>query len=59
MSRFQVLRTNHTSITVSDLDQTCGFSLDALGFEVISRALRDPAAIRDITGVKGADTKVA
>jgi len=59
MSGFQVLRTNHTSFTVSDLDRTCGFFVDALGFEVISRAPRDPAVIRDITGVEGADIEVA
>ena len=59
MSGFQVLRTNHTSFTVSDLDRTCGFFVEALGFEVISRAPRDPAVIRDITGVEGADIEVA
>ena len=59
MSGFQILRTNHTSFTVSDLDRTCGFFVDALGFEVISRAPRDPAIIRDITGVEGADIEVA
>ncbi len=59
MSGFQVLRTNHTSLTVSDLDRTCGFFVEALGFEVISRAPRDPAVIRDITGVEGADIEVA
>jgi len=59
MSGFQVLRTNHTSFTVSDLDRTCGFFEDALGFEVISRAPRDPALIGQITGVDGADIEVA
>lgn len=59
MSGFHVLRTNHTSFTVSDLDRTCGFFTDALGFEVISRAPRDPSVIREITGVEGADIEVA
>lgn len=59
MSGFEVLRTNHTSFTVSDLDRTCGFFVDALGFEVISRAPREPALIRQITGVEGADIEVA
>ena len=59
MSGFQVLRTNHTSFTVSDLDRTCGFFVDALGFKVISQTPRDPAVIRDITGVEGADIEVA
>ena len=56
---FQVLRTNHTSFTVSDLDRTCDFFVNALGFEVISRAPRDPTLIGQITGVNGADIEVA
>ena len=56
---FQVLRTNHTSFTVSDLDRTCGFFVNTLGFEVVSRAPRDPALIREITGVADADIEVA
>lgn len=59
MSGFQVLRTNHTSFTVSDLDRACGFFVDALGFDVVSRAPRDPAIIRNVTGVEGADIEVA
>lgn len=58
-SGFRVLRTNHTSFTVSDLDRTCDFFVNALGFEVVSRAPRDPALIRKITGVEGADIEVA
>ena len=59
MFDFSVLSTNHTSFTVSDLDRTIAFFRDALGFEVTSRAPRDPAAIRHITGVAGADIEVA
>ncbi len=59
MPNFKVLSTNHTSFTVSDLDRTIGFFRDALGFEVTSRAPRDPAAIRHITGVEGAEIEVA
>ncbi|MEC8172380.1 MAG: hypothetical protein VX090_03285 [Pseudomonadota bacterium] len=59
MSGFQVLRTNDTSFTVSDLDRTCGLFEDALGFEVISRAPRDPALIGQITGIEAADIEVA
>lgn len=59
MDGFKVLRTNHTSFTVSDLDRSCAFFENALGFEVISRAPRDPALIRRITGVEGADIEVA
>ena len=56
---FRVLRTNHTSFTVSDLDRACAFFEDALGFEVISKAPRDPSLIRRITGVDGAEMMVA
>ena len=56
---FQVLRTNHTSFNVSNLDRTCDFFVNALGFEVVSRAPRDPALIRQITGVADADIEVA
>ena len=59
MSGFRVLSTNHTSFTVSDLDRSIAFFRDALGFEVTSRAPRDPRAIRHITGVDGADIEVA
>lgn len=59
MSTFQVLATNHTSFTVSNLDRTVAFFVEALGFEVISRAPRDIAVISRITGVEGADIEVA
>lgn len=59
MSGFKVLRTNHTSFTVSDLDRTIGFFRDALGFEVTSKAPRDRAAIETVTGVEGADVLIA
>ena len=56
---FQVLRTNHTSFTVSNLDRTCDFFVNALGFEVVSRAPWDQTLIRQITGVADADIEVA
>ena len=56
---FQVLRTNHTSFTVSNLDRTCDFFVNALGFEVVKRAPRDPPLIRQITGVADANIEVA
>ncbi len=59
MSSFKVLATNHTSFTVSNLSRTVDFFVNALGFEVISRAPRDPAIIARITGVEGADIEVA
>jgi len=59
MPEFRVLATNHTSFTVSDLDRTVTFFVEALGFELISRAPRDIAVISRITGVEGADIDVA
>ena len=32
MATFQVLATNHTSFTVSDLDRTVAFFVEAMGF---------------------------
>jgi len=54
-----ILRTNHTSFTVSDLDRSIAFYRDLLGFELISLATRDPAFSSKITGIAGAHLKVA
>ena len=56
---FNITSTNHTSFTVSDLDRSIAFYRDALGFEVTSKAGRDPALIEAITGVAGADVDIA
>jgi catechol 2,3-dioxygenase-like lactoylglutathione lyase family enzyme len=55
----RILRTNHTSFTVSDLDRTLAFFRDALGFEVLSKAPRSPDMIRQVTGVDGAEVIIA
>ena len=59
MSGFNVLATNHTSFTVSSLDRALAFFRDALGFEVTSKAPRDPAAIQRITGVEDSEVMIA
>jgi catechol 2,3-dioxygenase-like lactoylglutathione lyase family enzyme len=56
---FRVLGTNHTSFTVSNLERSVGFFRDCLGFELVSKAPRDPALVSRITGVEGADTVIA
>lgn len=56
---FRIVSTNHTSFTVSSLDRSVGFFRDCLGFELVSRAPRDPAVIQSITGVAGADMEIA
>lgn len=59
MAGFRVLRTNHMSFTVSDLDRSIAFFRDALGFQVTTRASRNPALSQSITGVEGANLDVA
>jgi catechol 2,3-dioxygenase-like lactoylglutathione lyase family enzyme len=54
MGHISVRRTDHTSFTVSDLDRSIRFFCEALDFELISKAGRDPRLIEQITGVPGA-----
>ncbi len=56
---FRIVSTNHTSFTVSSLDRSIPFFRDCLGFELVSRAPRDPAIVQRITGVDGADMEIA
>jgi catechol 2,3-dioxygenase-like lactoylglutathione lyase family enzyme len=56
---FRVLGTNHTSFTVSNLDRSVAFLRECLGFELLSKAPRDPALVSRITGVEGADMMIA
>ena len=59
MPNFNILATNHTSFTVSNLDRTVAFFRDALGFAVTSKAPRNSTLIERITGVDGADVMIA
>ena len=60
MAAFKILRTNHTSFTVSDIDRTIAFFRDALGCSVVSpKAPRDQETIQQITGISGADVMIA
>lgn len=56
---FRVLSANHTSFTVSSLDRTLAFFTECLGFQLLSRAPRDPKVVERITGVEGADMEIA
>jgi len=56
---FRVLSTNHTSFTVSSLDRSVAFFTECLGFQLISRAPRDPKIIQKVTGVEGAEMEIA
>lgn len=59
MADFNVLATNHTGFTLSDLDRTIAFFRDALGFRVTSHAPRDSKIVSQVTGVDGADMVIA
>ncbi len=59
MPDFKILATNHTSFTVSDLDRSVAFFRDALGFEVTSKAPRDPQVVSKITGIEGTEMMIA
>ena len=59
MESFKILSTNHTSFTVSDLEWSLSFFRDILGFEVTSKAPRDPRAIQHITGVEDSEVMIA
>jgi len=56
---FKIVGTNHTSFTVSDLERALGLFRDGLGFEVTSKAPRDPKLSSQITGVPGAALLIA
>lgn len=56
---FRLIATNHTSFTVSDLDRSIAFFRDGFGFQVVSRAPRDPRLVSHITGVAGAEVETA
>lgn len=56
---FRVLSANHTSFTVSSLERTLAFFTECLGFQLLSRAPRDPKIVERITGVEGADMEIA
>jgi glyoxylase I family protein len=59
MSEFTVLSFNHTAFTVSDLDEVIPFFRDLLGFELTSRAPRDPRLIQRLTAIDGAELEIA
>ena len=58
MASVRVTGTNHTSFTVRDIDRAVALFRDGLGFELQSKAPRDPVAIQAITGVAGGDVTI-
>jgi catechol 2,3-dioxygenase-like lactoylglutathione lyase family enzyme len=59
MAAFNVLSFNHTAFTVSELDQVIRFFRDLLGFELASRAARDPRLIERMTALDGVAIEIA
>jgi catechol 2,3-dioxygenase-like lactoylglutathione lyase family enzyme len=58
-SAFQILAADHTGITVSDLERSLAFWRDVLGFELSHTAHQTGAMAKEITGVAGAEIKLA
>ncbi len=54
-----ILSLNHGSFTVSDLERSIEFYKKSFGFELLSSARRDPEFAAQVTGIPGADIKVA
>jgi glyoxylase I family protein len=57
--RFRILAADHTGITVSNLERSLEFWRDVLGFEFSHRAHQVGQMAEEITGVKGAELKLA
>jgi catechol 2,3-dioxygenase-like lactoylglutathione lyase family enzyme len=56
---FRVIAADHTGITVSNLQRSLDFWQNVLGFEFSHRAHQSGQMVEEITGVKGAELKLA
>src|SRR5205807_6276770 len=59
VSRFRIIAADHTGITVSNLERSLEFWQNVLGFEFSHRAHQTGERVEQITGVKGAELKLA
>ena len=59
MSKFRITATDHTGITVSNLERSLEFWQNVLGFGFSHRAHQSGEMVEQITGVKGAELKLA
>jgi len=55
----RVLDTDHTGITLSNLERSLAFWRDVLGFELSHTAYQKGELAQEITGVEGAELKLA
>ena len=58
-SAFRIIAADHTGITVSNLERSLAFWRDVLGFEFSHESHQTGERAEQITGVKGADLKLA
>lgn len=58
-SQFRIVATDHTGITVSNLESSLVFWRDVLGFEFSHSAHQKGEMAEQVTGVKGAEIKLA
>jgi glyoxylase I family protein len=59
MSTFAIVAADHTGITVSNLERSLALWRDVLGFELSHTAHQQGDKAEQITGVKGAELKLA
>ena len=58
-NEFRIVAADHTGITVSNLERSLGFWRDVLGFELSHTAHQKGELAQEITGVEGAEIKLA
>lgn len=58
-NKFRIVAADHTGITVSNLERSLAFWSDVLGFEPSHTAHQTGEMAREITGVAGAEIKLA
>jgi glyoxylase I family protein len=58
-NKFKIISADHTGITVSNLERSLAFWRDVLGFEFSHSAHQKGERPEQITGVKGAELKLA
>ena len=56
---FRIISADHTGITVSNLERSLAFWRDVLGFELSHTTHQKGESAQEITGVKGAEIKLA
>ena len=59
MSELRIISADHTGITVSNLERSLAFWRDVLGFEFSHAAHQKGELAQEITGIEGAEIKLA